>query len=106
MNHNPIVTTNMADGYRHWSNVHIVRGVAKRAIRVVLSGYRACQGDTELIIRAAKVAAKKGWKTVFVELDQYGYGAYWARNNDQYFFGCQKGDPQSSYVVVGHVDHE
>lgn len=61
--------------YKEFLNAYIVRGVSKRAIRVIIFGFNAghYEVDDELFILAAQYAAKNGWKNVVVKPD-YIYG--------------------------------
>lgn len=62
--------------HRIFTNVFLVRGVAKRAIKVIVRPFHGLSdytNDQELALGAAKYAAKKGWKIVVVAPDDY-YG--------------------------------
>ena len=61
--------------YKEFPNVYIVRGVSKRAIRVIIGGFITSyhEVDDELITLAAQYASKNGWKNVVVKPD-YVYG--------------------------------
>lgn len=57
---------------------YIVRGVSKRAIRVLIFGFTSWhEVDDDLIILAAKYASNNGWKNVAIKPDYiYGDSAY------------------------------
>lgn len=55
------------NGYRFVTNVHIVRGIGKRSIRVVVRPFFGeANSEESLITLAAMRAAKMGWKTIVV----------------------------------------
>lgn len=72
-------------GYKGFASAFIVRGLAKRAIRVILRPHfhRFCEvTQEEWILRAATVAAAKRWRTVVADPDDvegdYMYAHSWS----------------------------
>ncbi len=67
-------------GYKHFANVYVVRGVGKRAIHVVVQPFPAVQvqlSGEELAVKAAVYAARQGWKRCVVAPDMvYGEDAH------------------------------
>jgi hypothetical protein len=74
-----VTTTQPENGHKFYTNVWIVRGIGKRAIRVVIAiGFHMDHrevSDEQLAIKAARVASKRGWKTIYIEPDG-GAGEY------------------------------
>lgn len=66
--------------YKGIGDAYIVRGIERRAIRVVflpfprsitslLSSGEKMQNEIRIITKAAKYASKRGWKTIYVNPD-------------------------------------
>ena len=70
----PITVTDSALWVRDdYSRVRLVRGVGRRSIKVFFPYTTASVEDDRVAIRAARLAAKKGWRKIVVVRDNmYG----------------------------------
>ena len=102
----------IATDTRDTHDVYLVRGIHRhRAIRVVkerfhIKFYEYGYGEMTMIIDAAKEAARRGWKTVYIKPDEiYGEYAYlWNEGMITKEFNCwrkQSGDVQG--IFLGYV---
>lgn len=78
-------------------HLHLVRGIGKRAINVVLRPTHSSHGyanEIYVIKLAAEYAAKRGWKTIYAEPDQIDCDTVRVFNTHQYFIDSNnKGYP-------------
>jgi hypothetical protein len=57
-------------GHKHYTNVHLVRGIGRRAIRVIVRPFNGGAVDEfALVLIAAERAATNGWATIVVMPD-------------------------------------
>lgn len=84
--------------YKGFGSAYLVRGLGKRAIRVILRPCHSRSGfmsEEYIVGLAAKYAVKKGWKTIWAEPDQldgdsvvvFNTHQYWYEQNQYGYFG-------------------
>lgn len=92
-------------GYKGFADVFIVRGLTKRAIRVILRPHfhRFCEvTQEEWVMRAATVAAAKRWRTVVADPDDME-GDYMYVHNWSHYSGNSRHYRHHLPTYLGYI---